>query len=225
MISILKASHKLKETIFLGLMSVFCFLLTVFRVHYADSPVFFHLNWNLFLALVPWLLSSSLIVFPSLRSRRLLTAFILGLWLLFFPNALYIVTDLFHLKNRAPVPLWYDLILLISFAWLGLLYGYLSLLDVEKLMRPRLNTFWLKVTSFSLIFLASFGVYLGRYLRWNSWDILRDPASLFLDISDRFLDPLAHPRTWGMTILLGIFLSMAYTSLLLVKNRKETIVD
>jgi uncharacterized membrane protein len=70
------------------------------------------------------------------------------------------------------------------------------------------------------LFLGSFGIYLGRYLRWNSWDIINKPFQLMYDIGDRLINPFSHSRTWGMTLLFGLFLNILYFSFRLIKNRK-----
>jgi uncharacterized membrane protein len=71
------------------------------------------------------------------------------------------------------------------------------------------------------LFIGSFGIYVGRFLRWNSWDILTEPLHLIYDIGDRFINPFDHPRTWGMTIFMGIFLNMIYLSFRLIRTRVE----
>ena len=99
-------------------------------------------------------------------------------------------------------------------------FGFLSLWDIEKVLRKSIRNTWISVISIALLFLGSFGIYVGRYLRWNSWDIIRDPFGLFFDIGDRFINPFAHPRTWGMTIFMGFFLNMIYWSFKLIKKRE-----
>jgi len=163
--------------------------------------MFLFLNWNLFLAFIPWVCTTLLYLRPRLQSKKVFLLGVLFLWTIFFPNAPYILTDLFHLRLRSSIPVWFDLILILSFAWTGLLYGLLSLRDIEKIVSQKLNKHIAKGLIISLLFLASFGVYLGRYLRWNSWDLLSNPTPLFLDIIDRFVDPLSHPQTWGVNIL------------------------
>jgi uncharacterized membrane protein len=78
---------------------------------------------------------------------------------------------------------------------------------------------YISIISTTLLFLGSFGIYIGRYLRWNSWDIITEPFKLIYDISDRIINPLSHTRTWGMTIIMGLFLNMVYWSLRLIKKR------
>ena len=118
------------------------------------------------------------------------------------------------------MPKWFDLILILSFAWTGLIFGYLSLWDIEKLLSKYLSQFWISLISVTLLFIGSFGIYLGRYLRWNSWDILNEPFYLIYDITDRLVNPLDHPRTWGVTIFMGVFLNMIYWTFRLIKKEE-----
>jgi len=93
------------------------------------------------------------------------------------------------------MPIWFDLVLILSFAWVGLLFGYLSLWDIEKVLSKSVSRTWVNIISSSLLFIGSFGIYVGRYLRWNSWDVIQEPLSLFYDIGDRLINPIHHPRT------------------------------
>lgn len=197
-----------KEWMLLGISSLLCLSLSIFRINYTHQPTFFFLNWNLFLAFVPYSLSSLLLIYRKQSSAFIWLVF--GVWLLFFPNAPYILTDLFHLRRSLNMPLWDDLILILSYGWTGLLFGFLSLMHLEKLLALKLNRNWIPIVLAFLLFTTSFGVYLGRYLRFNSWDILSTPQTLFLEIVDRILRPMAHPRTWGLTFFMGVFLNMAY---------------
>ncbi len=166
-----------------------------------------------------------------LKEKKVIVLALLSTWILFFPNAPYILTDLFHLRlSSLSMPLWFDLVLILSFAWVGLMFGFMSLWDIEKILEHYLHTsrfrsllrFPLVIPLFSsaLLFISSFGIYLGRYLRWNSWDLIAKPFEVICDISDRFINPILHPRTWGVTILMGLFLNIVYWSLRLVKQRK-----
>lgn len=205
----------------MGFLMLLCVSLSIFRVLYSHRWAFLFLNWNLFLAFVPWALSSIAILNPKIRGRKSSIILILSAWLLFFPNGPYILTDLFHIRIKSSMPIWFDLVLILSFAWTGLLLGLLSLWDIERILKKRISRKWISVISVVLLFLGSFGVYIGRYLRWNSWDIFRAPFGLFYDISDRVVNPTDHPRTWGMTIAMGIFLNIIYWSLRLIKGRAE----
>jgi len=95
-------------------------------------------------------------------------------------------------------------------------------MDIEKLLSSRLNKKWVNSLVVSFLFLSSFGIYLGRYLRWNSWDIISNPLGLAGDIFDRFVNPSSHPRTWGMTVLMGVLLNMMYFSIKFIKPSIET---
>jgi len=215
----LKDFGRLNETLFLGSVSVLCFAFSIFRFIYTDTKVFLSLNWNLFLAFLPWFFSTILTIYPKLQKNMLGLIALVFSWLLFFPNALYILTDLFHLQYKTSMPIWFDLLLILSFAWVGLMFGFMSLWDIEKIIGQRISTNFMPIVSLSLLFLGSFGIYVGRYLRWNSWDIIREPFNLFYDISDKILNPFHHPGTWGMTLFMFIFLSMIYWSFRFIKKR------
>lgn len=223
LIQTLRQEKRLNETLLLGIMSLCCFAFSIFRIIWTTESTYLFLNWNLFLAFVPWALSSLLIVFPKLQSRPLLVFGVLGSWLLFFPNAPYILTDLFHLRLHGnAMPSWFDLILILSFAWTGLIFGFTSLWDIEKVLQKYMKPIYIPILSSALLFLCSFGIYLGRYLRWNSWDIIRQPLALVYDVSNRFINPIEHPRAWGLTIFMGVMLNMMYWSLRLMRGRGLT---
>jgi uncharacterized membrane protein len=203
-------------TLLLAAMSVFRFLLSIFRFFVTDTKLFLFLNWNLFLAFIPWLTSSFMIINPQYQHRKLFVCVLFVLWIIFFPNSPYILTDLFHLRMKSSAPIWFDLILILSFAWTGLLFGFISLLDIEQLLSKYFKKKTIHILASLLLFAGSFGIYLGRYLRWNSWDLLKNPGSLLYDISDRFTNPMIHPRTWGITILMGLLLNIIYWSIKLL---------
>lgn len=225
MLNTFKIHPRVQETLFLGMVTLLCFGLSVFRFSYTGSKVFLFLNWNLFLACIPWLLTSFVTVTPKISKNNFILAFLLLVWLVFFPNAPYILTDLFHLRLKTSMPVWFDLILILSFAWVGLLFGFLSLWDIEKLIKTKtkdkFSSFWITSTTVLFLFLSAFGIYLGRYLRWNTWDIIHQPFAIFNDISLRFTNPTEHPRTWGMTILMGVFLNILYFSFRFIRERKN----
>ncbi|GAB2952357.1 DUF1361 domain-containing protein [Hymenobacter coalescens] len=187
-------------------------VLVVFRVFWTHHITFVFLLWNLFLAAIPMGLTLLLgALEPPQRRRWLLPVGLL--WLLFFPNAPYILTDLLHLGRFAGVPRWYDLTLILTAAWNGLMLGYASLLDMQRFVEERLGWAAGWVFSCAALTLSAFGVYLGRFLRWNSWDIVTNPFSLAYDILGILLHPASHPRAWGMTLLFGAFLLLGYLTL------------
>lgn len=216
----IKESGRSYEIIFMITLFFICFSLSIFRYIYSDTKTFLFLNWNLFLAFIPWALSTSLLVKPQIQQSKILICLALLVWLLFFPNAPYILTDLFHLRLKLSMPIWFDSILILSFAWTGMLFGFLSLWDIEQILLKSMKKTTVTIISILLLFLGSFGIYIGRYLRWNSWDIITEPFRLAYDIGDRLINPFEHSRTWGMTILMGTFLNILYWSFHLVKTRK-----
>lgn len=217
----LKIVGRYQMTLLLLFMTAFCVALSLLRCSITGTKLFLFLNWNLFLAIVPWAISTTLILKNSKTILPLL--FLVLIWLLFFPNSPYILTDLFHLKARNTAPIWFDFILIFSFAWTGLMYGFVSLMDIIALMKKRLGNVTINIVTILFLFLSSFGIYLGRYLRWNSWDILQNPGELVDDVSHRFVHPISHPHTWGMTILMGILLNMIFFSIKFLNQKKEVI--
>ncbi len=220
MLKQLVKTNQFQIALFMGILSLFCFTLSLFRVEISGTRHFLFLNWNLFLAFVPWLFTMILTMSPNLQKSRLAVFGMLGVWLLFFPNASYILTDLFHLSYNSSMPIWFDLVLILSFAWTGLLYGFLSLWNLEEMIEQFLSKRVITVLSVFLLFVSSFGIYIGRYLRWNSWDILHHPAKLMGDVGDRIINPFDHTRTWGVTIFMGLFLTMLYFTFKFLRRGK-----
>ena len=150
--------------------------------------------WNLFLAYIPFFIGK----LPITSKKTLYLAF--PVWLLFLPNAPYLVTDIFHLQQGNLMPMWFDLLLLITFSINGLLLYFTSLKMFYKRIVLLYNPNTANAVIYGSIILSSFGIYLGRYLRWNSWEIIKQPSQIFSDITNRIINPLNHPKTWGITI-------------------------
>ena len=148
--------------------------------HYATTFLF--LLWNLFLAWIPYAISLVLERYHLKKNASTYLWPLLLMWLLFLPNAPYILTDLVHLRSRPPIPIWFDMIVFFAFAWTGLMLGLLSMLKVERIIQ----LYFKKniKTAFPLIILplCAMGVYVGRFLRWNSWDVFQRPQTLVLDL-------------------------------------------
>jgi uncharacterized membrane protein len=123
---------------------------------------------------------------------------------------------------NSSAPIWFDLVVILSFAWTGLMFGFVSLMDISTLLKKYFSNRTISIIIVFFLFISSFGIYLGRYLRWNSWDILRNPFGLFNDIADRFVNPFSHPRTWGMTLLMGVLLNMIFFSIKLLTTKKQS---
>ena len=199
---------------------VLSMVLVVGRVVMTGRLTFLFLVWNLFLAVIPFALSTLLGTAKGPLRARLLVP-VGTAWLLFFPNAPYILTDLFHLDARPGVPLWYDLALILSCAWNGLMLAYASLSDMQRLVQLRLGVGAGWAFAGVALLLSSFGIYLGRYLRFNSWDVLANPLTLFYDILNRILHPFSFPGTWGVTLVFGLFLMVGYGTVRLLGRSHE----
>lgn len=205
------------------LFSVVCLGLLGARIYMLRRAYFAFLVWNLLLAWIPYWLSCAMWFIARARLSRW---WLLGLglvWLLFFPNAPYLLTDFMHLKPRGRIPFWFDLAMLSAFSLHGLLLGLHSLRMVHALLEDILSPWgaWLSVAA--VLFLSSFGIYLGRFLRWNSWDLLQAPNALFSDIFQRLLYPTAYPRTYGVTLVFFLLFLCCY--LLLVPGPRERVAQ
>jgi uncharacterized membrane protein len=213
----LQDANKLKLIAILVASSAFSLFIGISRVFYTHKITYGFLLWNLFLAWIPFIISTYIVLRQDKIARPLFWLLTV-MWLLFFPNAPYILTDIFHLKQRIPVPLWFDLILVLSYAWTGLLLGLLSLMDLHKIITQRAGivTGWL--FAFISIGLGSFGIYLGRYQRWNSWDVFTNPFSLASDIAHKVIHPFTNPRLFGITIFFTVFLMLVYSALHFLKS-------
>ncbi|MBL7755058.1 MAG: DUF1361 domain-containing protein [Chitinophagaceae bacterium] len=195
--------------ILLAALSFFSLSLLALRVIATHSPMYLFLVWNLMLAMIPWLMTTG----TGFHTKKMSgPARLVGmvLWILFFPNSPYILTDLFHLHKPGDMPLWFDLIMILSFATTALVFGLWSLHALETALRNTYKSWQVEIFIVCMLFASGFGVYLGRYLRFNSWDLFSMPGSLLSEILHRFTSPSAHPRTWGMTLVLGIFLNLIY---------------
>ncbi len=205
----------------LVLASALCASMWVVRFAITGETYRFFLNWNLFLAWVP--LGFALL---ARHARNQVGFALFGLaWLLFFPNAPYLITDLVHLRAFEPtIRYWYDLMMFMTFIWTGFLLGFVSLYVMQRRVAEMAGhvVSW----GFALISLAlgAFGVYLGRFQRYNSWDVLIQPWDLFYDIYQRVRHPFDHMRTYGISLLLAVFLIGMYVTMYAIAHlpREQT---
>ncbi|WP_315818280.1 DUF1361 domain-containing protein [Paraflavitalea speifideaquila] len=183
------------------------------RMVYSGERDYLFLVWNLFLAYIPYFISSWLTRKPSWAAYARKFVLVLGVWIPFIPNSFYILTDLFHLGFHAGAPLWFDLALIISFAWNGLLLGILSVRQMEKFVELYLpgKTTWLFL--YPVMVLNALGVYIGRYLRFNSWDVITNPFALVSDIGRMIWHPLEYREVWAMVTCFSVLMILVYTTL------------
>lgn len=187
-------------------------LLIFGRIIFSGSQYYLFLFWNIFLAFVPFVISRIVALIAKKEDSKYLGVLIAGafLWLITFPNAPYLVTDVIHLGHNRLMPVWYDAILLFLTAWVGMLFTFYSLSNIEKSLRTKFSQIKTEVILGLAILLSSFGIYLGRFLRWNSWDVITNPTELTFDILDIFMHPSRHGEAFGFTIVMLIFISVSY---------------
>lgn len=193
----------------------FTMLLLFVRIFYTKELMYGFYIWNTFLAIVPLLFSRSLSSMGRVSPKSIL---LLAGWLVFFPNAPYLVTDLFHFTDLPPVPQWFDLLLVSSAAWNGLLLGIVSLMHVEQFLAIHFKKPVVGVCVLICILLCGYGVYIGRYLRFNSWDIIADPRDLLFASARHVLRPTAHMGAWAFTVLFSSMFGIVYYTLKLLEN-------
>ncbi|HET7044997.1 MAG TPA: DUF1361 domain-containing protein [Gaiellaceae bacterium] len=189
--------------------SALCVVTVEVRIDRTGDPYYGFLVWNLFLAWVPFWLALA----AFLRARRridVVTAALLVLWLLFFPNAPYLLTDFVHLGTSPAAPVWYDALMLSAFAWTALLLGFASLYLVQLVARRAAGRAWSWVVVVCALALASFGVYLGRFVRFNSWDALLRPGRVVDVIGSQLENPFEHPLMLVALVALTAFLLVGY---------------
>jgi len=186
--------------------SAFGVALVVLRFAWTGDLHYRNLVWNLVLAWVPLVLA--LVLYDRVRRGRAGPgALALGLaWLAFLPNAPYLVTDFGLLRQIADMPVWFDVALLTTFAWTGLLLGFASVYLVQRSVQRLAGAVAGWCVAVGALALSGVGIYLGRELRWNSWDLLVQPGSVLRES----LEQLSTARMVGMTLVMATFLTLAY---------------
>jgi uncharacterized membrane protein len=209
------AQHKYKVGVFvlLSAASAICVLLVIARVFYTGSTRYVGLVWNLFLAWIPFVLAY---LAYMLSWRRRLVYFVIPafafLWLIFFPNAPYILTDFQHLgQGSSAAPLWYDVIMLVWFSWTGMLMGVVSLSLMQEIIRREFSRRLGWVFVMFVAALSGVGIYVGRFVRLNSWDILQAPAATADNLWDWIADPSL--KSIGFIGLYTLFFIFIYLTL------------
>ena len=194
-----------------SLASVFLYLISL--KFYGAGPFWF-LTWNLFLAWLPLVFAITLVKYLKTQPWVIWPGALLTLlWLSFLPNSFYLISDMMHLGYADSSQALYYVVLLFSFSFSGLIVGYSSLYLLHKQLLKRLKPLtahsWVAV----ILLLCSFAIYLGRYLRWSTWDTVLNPAGVLFDVSDRILNPIAYGQTFQVTALFFILLGSMYFTL------------
>lgn len=193
----------------LGLASGLCCAFLAVRILYLKQVAFTGLVWNLFLAWVPLGAALATYAWRGRRGNWLVVPACAVVWFLFFPNAPYIVTDILHLQPREGVPYWYDLIMLMAFALTGLFLGYLSLYLMQEVVRGWLGSAASWVFALVMLGLSAFGIYLGRFVRWNSWDALLEPLNTLTEAA-YIANPARNPQALAFSVTFFAFSLVCY---------------
>ena len=191
----------------------FSLVLLTARIVSTHSLLSASLAWNLLLAWFPYCISGWLYRNTALIKNKGIYAGIFLVWLLFIPNSFYIITDLFHLHDDRNAPLWFDLLLIFSFAWNGLLMGILSIRSMEKITQVFIPFKHDWGFLYPVMWLNALGVYIGRYLRYNSWDVVANPFSLTTDMLRLLMHPILHKNEWAMVFSYAVFMTMLYITI------------
>ncbi len=195
----------------LGIFSALCLGLFVFRLLVTGVSRYWFVPENLLLA---WLaLFFGWVLVQQLQSRgwRNWRSLVLTvLWLLFLPNAWYVMTDFIHVFDSGEISYLYDIAMITALTLTGFLLGFTSLFMVHRQLLKRLDIFSSALLIGAVILLTSFAIYLGRDLRWNTWDIFTNPSGLMLNITDRLINPFGYPRALNVTAILFVLISTIY---------------
>jgi len=194
--------------------SLLCVGLYFTRVVIGRTWAFYSMLWNLFLAWVPYLSSVWAMHLHERYPRRwwaLLLPFAIAL--AFFPNAPYIVTDFLHLRALRGIPLWFDTGMLATFAWTGIVLGVYALKLMQEIVKAWVGRWLSWGFVLTVLGMSGMGIYLGRFLRWNSWDLVLQPRAILYDIAVRLRDPSGHLSTYGVTLMFAALMFVCYLAL------------
>ena len=209
--------HTLGTLVFATLV---CGGMLIVRELCAGNHRFDYLFYNLMLAWIP--LALALFMWGLGKSGgRLLFGTSMILWILFFPNSFYIVTDLVHSKKFGTDGIfhWFDLIMNTGFATGGMFLGCLSLYLLHLFVRHRFG--WRAGWGFAggMLALGSFGIYLGRVLRLNSWDVA-NPAKL-VDKIATLTEPSSAKEVAAFSLTFFFFSLAVYTFVVSIARLHE----
>lgn len=167
--------------------------------------------WNLFLAWLPLLLIWMLVL--RLRTTRWSSwpnVVLTVLWLGFLPNSFYLISDLIHLHETGEVSLLYDVVMFMSFIVNGLVAGFMSMFLVHRALLRRVGSLRAYALMNVVLLACGYAIYLGRALRWNTWDLLVNPAGLLFDVTNTVVEPTSQMQSVVTTGIFFVLLSSTY---------------
>lgn len=199
-------------------------ILFLFRLIGAENFRYWFMLWNLVLAWIAPFIALWLVSRLRKVSWRHWTNICLTLaWLLFLPNSFYMVSDLIHVQQTGEVNIIFDAVLFTSFIFNGFIAGYIGTYLIHRELNKRLQVPQAYLVVAGVFALCSYAIYLGRVLRWNTWDALLSPHALLFDVSDTFIRPLEHMQafviTFSFTVLISAFYLLAYELLFILRSR------
>ncbi len=193
--------------------AMFSVLMVIARILMIQEFSYRFLVWNLFLGAIPYGISRWLQLNPRWVENKLRFGSLLIVWILFLPNSFYILTDLFHLSGYYGMKKWFDLTMIVSFAWNGMILGILSIREMEKIMQVYLQRKTTLFFVYPVMLLSALGIYIGRFLRFNSWDVITNPFGLFSDMGTMLFNPLSFKPEWITIICFSILMTIIYLSI------------
>ena len=188
--------------------------LVVARVYLTSHFTFLFLLWNLFLAWIPFFISRYMMYSATTKRKWYLNLMLAGTWLIFFPNAPYILTDLVHLQHRNDMPFWFDMMILLFFCFNSLFLAFASMLHMKRVIDKFFRSTISHLIILMIFMMTSFGVYIGRFERYNSWDVITNPVGLLRDIYGLVMNAGNDYRFLYMFIFLSVFLIINYFTIL-----------
>lgn len=204
-----------KQNNFLIFSSITAVALLLIRVKITHSFYLLFLIWNLILAVIPYIISNFIKIDFSLKKYNFKNLFFIVTWLLFLPNTFYLITDFVHLNHSNSIQFCFDFILLLSFTIAGFYFGILSIFSIQQ----QIQFFYTSKTSYfftiSISYLCAFGIYIGRFLRFNSWDIISYPLFLAKSI----FNSIFENETWTFTLGLGTLITIV--NLIYIKSKSN----
>jgi uncharacterized membrane protein len=199
-----------------GLLSLTDLALWVFRVLLTGTSRYSFIPWKLFLAWISLVVAILLVrTLRHFRWRSWRNILLSLLWLAFLPNAWYVLTDFVHITPNGEISQLYDIVLMSLLVFTGFILGFASLFLVHRELLARLKALNSYAIVEAAILISSFAVYLGRDLRWNSWDVISNPG-VIVNVSDNIPDPLGNPRAFNVTVLFFILISALYLAFWIV---------
>ena len=202
---------KCNPIVTLLIISGYSLILLTGRIIYTQSIQHIHLAWNLFLAWIPLLIALVIPYKNYMRYSDPIALILIFGWLLFFPNAPYIITDLIHLKKESDYLFLFDSLMIFSFAFSGLGLALYSLMIIRKIMYAMTSLWFTEVSILIFVVAGAYGIYLGRFLRWNSWDLFLNPKELLFD-------SISHLNNTIAIIITLLFSFLIYSAYLIFYN-------